>query len=66
MNKINENELVVHVRKGVNVRVVEVDDSNDLEGRDIKVQADNNLKIEVNRIDAKDLGSVASKVALCG
>ncbi|MDB5142920.1 MAG: hypothetical protein JWQ66_1633 [Mucilaginibacter sp.] len=58
-----ENELIVKVRKGAKVKIVEDDNMGD---RDIKLNLPKTLKIEVNRMEADKLGNSASKITMCG
>jgi hypothetical protein len=61
----NEKELVITVKKGTNVRVVEAT-TNDND-RDVSLQAPANFKVSVKRAASDKLeGLGASTISMCG
>ena len=63
----NENELVVKVRPGTKVRVVEgAPNDEDLKTRDLHIVAPQDLKISVKRLQGADFKGSPSTITMCG
>jgi hypothetical protein len=64
---VDEKELVVKVKPGTKVRVIEATDSDpDLKSRDLHVVAHQALRISVKRLQGKDFKGSPSTITMCG
>lgn len=64
---LDEKELIVKVKPGTKVRVVEATENDeDLKTRDLHVVAHQALKISVKRLQSKDFKGSPSTITMCG
>lgn len=64
--KKQTDELVLTVKPGTKVKVVESKEVGDLKDRDISITAPHALKIAVTRVHPKDLNVSHSSITMCG
>jgi hypothetical protein len=62
----NSEELVLTVKPGTKVKVVEAKNDVDLKGRDLHISAPLVLKIAINRVHDKDIHAPISAITMCG
>lgn len=62
----NSDELVLTVKPGTKVKVVETKSDAELKGRDIHIAAPQALKIAINRVHNKDMNVPVSSITMCG
>ncbi|WP_034039835.1 hypothetical protein [Wocania ichthyoenteri] len=62
----NKEELVVKVKPGTKVRIVESVKDEDLKQRDFHVTVPQSLKISVSRVQGKGFEGSPSTITMCG
>jgi hypothetical protein len=64
--KKQSEELILTVKPGTKVKVVESKTAKELKDRDISITAPGSLRIAVKRVQAKGMGVSHSSITMCG
>ncbi len=64
--KKQNDELILTVKPGTKVKVVESKTSKDLKDRDISITAPHSLRIAVKRVQSKGANVSHSSITMCG
>lgn len=62
----NSEELVLTVKPGTKVKIVESKNDSELKGRDLHISVPQALKIAINKAHGKDMNAPISSITMCG